>query len=128
MKSEEVNVNVVTPEILAEEVEKLLRNFMKTPEGQLHNVSILKIRVIPAPSLGETLVITVLKDGGTLGVPTGLYAGFMFAHKEGAPPDRLFPIGYKVLNSLDEVDSFIAMLEFEIAKADAHVNTLEANA
>jgi uncharacterized small protein (DUF1192 family) len=52
----------------------------------------------------------------------------MFAHKEGAPPDRLFPIGYKVLNSLDEVDSFIAMLEFEIAKADAHVNTLEANA
>lgn len=121
---EAVKVDVIDAEgeALKKEAERLLKSFDASELANGYKAGFLGSVVLHAPGLGESLVILKLQAEKHPGDDTDAYAAFMLAHKTSTPVNQLFPLGYKVVNSLAELDMFIANLEFDLSVAGLGVN------
>ena len=108
-------------EALKKEAETLLKVFENSPLANGYKAGLLGVVVLHTERMQESLVVMKLKAEERPEDGTKLYAAFMLAHKDGTPPELLFPLGYKMMSSIKELEMFVANLEFDFLVLDTKI-------
>ena len=129
MRKEKEPMLVVTKDALIEHAIDIFKEFSTSHSAMGFKVEVLGADVITAKWFKASLVILKLHAlEMDLELTKASYVVFLLAHTTGFPAELLFPLGYRLAHSLEEMESFIEDLRTYVAFTDAEAMSGIANA